>query len=219
MSKLTNGTRRIPTISFCGVDGVGKTSILKMLAEDTSLEAICFVGRGPNDAESVVERYYPRSGSIAEWYEGPFNEAIAIACAIDYLSYFESVILPVTSGNSENQFVAIVTDRHTPCFKAFALINEKPSQIALDILSSIEEPDYIIYFNVDRELIESRAHLANEKFNEFEAKECQEKLLQAYGKVFNNTKSTIFQIGNTGDINMTCLEVKNIIKRILSSEI
>ncbi|MET0106413.1 MAG: hypothetical protein ABW072_14915 [Sedimenticola sp.] len=206
----------IPVISLCGVDGVGKTSILQALTQKEELREIYFVGRGPADAESTIEKYYPRSGAISDWLEGDFNRAIATGCAIDYVAYYHAVVAPLLTGkdNSGRRYRAIVCDRHTPCFNAFTLINDAPSQHALALLSSVPDPDCIINVTLDRMHIKKRHGEAFGADYEFESDTCQDRLFQAYEKVFEAGDSPVYTIQNDGPLEVTTSKIAKLIHEV-----
>jgi thymidylate kinase len=205
----------IPVISLCGIDGVGKTSIFKKLETEPELKGkVYFVGRGPAIAESTVEKCFPRKNGIEDWYSGEFNQAIAISCAIDYVNYYNQVIRPVLEGSS-TQYKLVVTDRHTPCFKAFTLINEQPSNISLQILDSVPAPEKVLFITLKEELIRQRMDSSSDDIHEFETKECQKKLLAAYVNLFESSDLDVESVSNDGSFEQTLNQVKSIITSYL----
>jgi thymidylate kinase len=206
----------IPVISLCGLDGVGKTSILHALDETEELRDVFCVDRGPDDTESTVEKHYPRSGGLSDWIKGDFNRAIATGCAIDYVAYYHAIIAPVLPGtdNTGRRYRAIVTDRHTPCFKAFTMLNDSPSRTALALLSSVPDPDFIINITLDREEIKTRHGATPGADYEFESDHCQEKLLLAYQEVFKSMDRPVYTIQNNTALDVTVDKIADIINEV-----
>ena len=206
---------RIPVISLCGIDGVGKTSIFKKLKSDAELkDKVYFIGRGPAMAESTIETCFPRNGGSEDWFRGEFNQAIAIACAIDYVNYYNQVIKPILNASSR-QCKIILTDRHTPCFKAFTLMNNQPSNIALEILNSVLPPEKVIFITLEEELIQQRMDISPELIHEFETKKCQKKLLLAYEDLFRDSDLIVEKVSNDGLFEQTLTHVKSIVTSYL----
>ncbi|GGX57633.1 hypothetical protein [Saccharospirillum salsuginis] len=202
----------IPVVSLCGIDGVGKTSIFKHLERDPELkEIVYFVGRGPSMAESTIEHAYPRQGNIEEWFVGDFNHAMAIGCAVDYVNYYKNTIQPILD-SEQNQYQLILTDRHTPCFKAFALINKEPSKIALDILDSVPSPDKVLFVTLAEHLIRQRMENSADEIHEFESASCQKKLLSAYEKLFVEAKLDVEKVSNDGPFEEALGKVKAVLQ-------
>lgn len=217
-------TRERPLmIALCGIDGVGKTTLLRKLAETHRDNRYFFVGRGPADCERIVEQTIPRTfGDWRDWVEGPFAQALAVACAFDYVAYFNRVVAPMLSGplvrmHGMTSPEAILTDRHAVCFQAFALCNSTPSTLALQLLKSVVPPDAVLYLTAPADLIEARRAGAPLE-SEFEHSESQRRQLGAYEKAFAEMSCPVIRIANVSELHSTCELVMRHIRELIEEQ-
>ncbi len=206
-------------IAVCGIDGVGKTSLVRKLAERLVDSRYFFVARGPGDCERTVEKTVARQFmDWRDWVTGPFADALAVACAFDYVIYYNRVVAPLFSDDLGKLHgltcpEVIISDRHAVCFKAYALCNEKPNQTALQILDSVPPPDLILYITLPMETIAARRP-TDEPIDEFEHIEAQKKQLNAYEQVFKTISCPVVRVDNSGPFDETCQVLLNKIENI-----
>lgn len=196
-------------VALCGIDGVGKTTLLRRLAEQLCDSRYFFVSRGPADCERMVEKTCARHyHDWRDWIAGPFAEAIAVACALDYAIYYKRVVAPVLGEELAKLHgltcpEVVIADRHAVCFKAYAMCNENPSRMALEVLESIPPPDLILHINLPMDTILTRRD-ATARTDEFEHPEAQKRQLNAYERLFKAISCPVIRIDNTGPAEETC---------------
>jgi len=206
-------------VALCGLDGVGKTSVLGQMAE-TDDSGFYFVSRGPADCERSAERLIARTfHDWRDWAQGPRAQAIAVACAFDYVNYHERVLAPILDGRatallSVHTPKVVVSDRHAICFKAYALCNPKPDPLALALLNAIPEPDLVIHLVLSREQIERRWGDAT-LVDEFQDLSMQALQQASYSKVFSTLVCPVHNIENDGSIEQTCKKIIETIEEYL----
>jgi thymidylate kinase len=190
-----------PVIALCGLDGVGKTSLFEALHRHYQLSGFAFVGRGPADAEQLVERSFPRPfGDVRDWRTGEFFEAMAIACAMDYAVYHHATLARLRDGSCARLLgrapAAIVTDRHALCFMAYAASAEVPQRTALKLLEAIPAPDLVLHIDAPASQISAR-RLGSEA-HEFEHPDVQRALARGYEWVFGRYRGKLVRVDNSG---------------------
>jgi thymidylate kinase len=201
------------TVAFCGLDGVGKTTLFNMLSDRIKSREYAFITKGQVDAERLIEKRIPRNNhDYRDWLDGLFSEAIAVACAIDYCVYYDKVIEPAIY-NTEKRVV--ITDRHAICFLAYANINKKPNQIAVSLLESIQPPDVIIYIKAPEGIIMERAKTSDKPFDEFEDYRSQREQALSYLRLLPEYDSHLIEVDNSGGIESTYETVLGHINRCL----
>lgn len=210
--------------SLCGVDGVGKTSIFRMLSARMSGEEYVFVGRGPADAERLVERRFPRRfGDWRDWVEGDHSHALALACAFDYALFYERVLSPLVNSESSAHAPAcpkaVITDRHAICFLAYAHCNPDPNPVAVTLLKTIPPPDVIFHVRLAEELIAERMGAdSNRVEDEFENINAQRRLLRAYETLLPDYPSRVVDVDNSSPIDEGCERIMAEISDFLEKE-
>lgn len=211
--------KRPLTIAFCGVDGVGKTSLFRMLSERLKEPEFVFVSRGPSDSERLIERRFPRLfGDWRDWVEGEHAEALALACAMDYGVFYDRQIKPLLEAERSEHPRAIITDRHAICFLAYARCNRSPNSLAVTLLETFPPPDVIFYLTVPEDVVQERIKAdPNHKFDEWEAVEPQRLMLESYRKLLRPLSDRVINVDNTGPIDVTCeriaAEISNLVSR------
>lgn len=188
-------------LALCGLDGVGKTSIFETLAGRYTSPDVVFIGRGPADAEDLIERSYPRRHhDFRDWIEGPFSTAMAIACAMDYAVYHRATLARLLDGSCARLFGraprAIVTDRHALCFLAYAASGGAPDSTALGILDAVAPPDLVFFIEVSGETIARRR--SGERGHEFDDVRIQQAIHRGYQWALGRHRGEIVRIDNSG---------------------
>jgi thymidylate kinase len=187
--------------SLCGLDGVGKTSMFETLAKRYTSPDFVFVGRGPADAEDLIERSFPRRHrDFRDWIEGPFSAAMAIACAMDYAVYHRATIARLLDGSCARLFGraprAIVTDRHALCFVAYAASGGAPDPTAIGILDAVSPPDVVFLIEASEETIAHRRK--GERTHEFDDPRIQQAVKRGYAWALGRHLGEIVRIDNSG---------------------
>ena len=200
-------------VSICGLDGVGKTTVIRTLAEQHCDNRYYFVGRGPAECERAVERTIPRVyRDWRDWIQGPHAQALAVACAFDYLAYFNRVIAPLFRSGLERFHgllapSVVLTDRHALCFEAYARCNGQPNELALQLLGSVPRPDLVFYLTLPPALIEARRSEGDVQ-DEFEHPQAQARQAAAYEEVLRELSCPVIRIDNSASLAQTCATIK-----------
>lgn len=217
---MSRGDARPRVFALCGVDGVGKTSLFRMLAERLRGPEFAFVGRGPADAERLVERRYPRRfGDWRDWVEGDHSEALVVACALDYGVFYDRDVRPLVEGEEARELRAVFTDRHAICFIAFAHCNPTPNRLAVTLLRQFQPPDVIFYVTLPEEEIQARmAAEVGRRADEFENANSQRRLGAAYEALLPSYPSRVVRVDNRGPLEETCERVLVEVFRYLDEE-
>lgn len=221
---MRSQTKQPLVFALCGVDGVGKTSLFSMMSEQLSGSDFCFVGRGPAEAERLVERRFPRRfGDWRDWLEGEHSEALAMACAIDYGIFYDRVIRPLVepdaSSPRENSPRAIIADRHAICFLAYAHCNSSPNPLAVTLLGTFPPPDIIFFVTLPEQLVRARMGTDSERTpDEFENVNAQRRQLAAYESLLPRYPSRVIYIDNSDALDITCERVIAEISNFLDGE-
>ncbi len=202
---MSDNNKKALTIAMCGLDGVGKTSLFNLLSERITDDSFSFMRKGRVDSERMVERYMPRKyGDYRDWIQGPYSEAIALACAMDYCVYYDDSIKPKIEDYKTR---VIITDRHAVCFIAYADINQTPNPIAIELLQSVTPPDIIIYITLSDKKVAERARNSGKPFDEFEDPRSQILQKQSYERLLPTYGPQVIKIDNGADIEDTYKKV------------
>lgn len=191
--------------ALCGLDGVGKTSLFRALAERCSSPDYAFVGRGPNQAEATVERLFPRRwNDYRDWLQGNFAGAMALACALDYAAYHEVTIASLLRGTSAKLFgrdpLAIVTDRHALCFQAYARCIDPPSLPSLELLAGVPQPDVIFFVEISEGEAERRRQGEAQLFEDPRAQAAERR---GYQEALEDFEGELVRVDNSGPFEET----------------
>jgi thymidylate kinase len=190
-----------PTIALCGLDGVGKSSLFEALHRHYRASGVAFIGRGPADAEQLIERSFPRSFTdVRDWQEGEFFDAMSIACAMDYAVYHHAALAPLLDASCVRLLGraprAIITDRHALCFIAYAASGEVPQRTALRLLETIPAPDLVVYVEAPPLLIAERRR--DGKVHEFDHPDVQRSLARGYEWALRRYSGKLLRLENSG---------------------
>lgn len=221
---MRSQTKRPLVFALCGVDGVGKTSLFNMMSERLGGSDFRFIGRGPAEAERLVERRFPRRfNDWRDWLEGEHSEALAVACAIDYGIFYDRVIRPLSephaSAPREDSPRAIITDRHAICFLAYAHCNPSPNRLAVTLLNTFPPPDVIFFVTLPEPLVEARMGTdATRALDEFENVNAQRRQMAAYESLLPHYPSRVVYIDNSDALDATCERVMAEILNFLDGE-
>jgi len=99
-------------IAICGVDGVGKSTLLRSLQAAKLPSNTAFLSKTFKQSVRLVESYYAESGDRSKDYNsGSFAKAIAYASCLDFLWHWENVIKPEYKKRQ-----LVICDRYIPCY-------------------------------------------------------------------------------------------------------
>jgi thymidylate kinase len=220
--------RRPKLVALCGVDGVGKTTLLRALEGALPAGSTRIVGRGPAPCERLVERRFPRRfGDHRDWIAGDFARAVAVACAFDYVAFHETTVAPLLAGAGAGDGDGdgdgdgpdlVVTDRHAACFLAYALCADEPDALALELLRGVPEPDLVLHVTVPETVNRARSAPGRVERDPFEHPDCQSRLMAAYGRVFATLRAPVVEVANDGLVGHTVAAALQAIGRVTGVE-
>jgi len=132
-------------IAICGIDGSGKTSLVRRLRESSLLGGASFVKKEQKENFERVLRLAPPTNSMPDAYlRGVFAHASRWAHALDFLRYYEQIVQPL-----ERQHVPlIVSDRWAFCTITFADIGIDLKDEIEYLLRNVPRPDLTIHLDV-----------------------------------------------------------------------
>jgi thymidylate kinase len=138
-------------IVICGLDGAGKTSLMRRLQRESRIPDAAFLYKEHRDMVQCVVRYHPRiHGGGRDWAEGPFAEAIGYASALDFLHHYRDVIRPALEA-SEN----VLCDRYSICYHAYLHSTGYRGPIE-PIFRDVREPDLVVFADAPVEVAVAR---------------------------------------------------------------
>jgi len=193
---METGGRNARVVSLCGADGVGKTTLFRHLRKRLEGPRVFFAPRGPATCEALVERHFPREfGDERDWIDAPFGNAIAAACALDFVAFYEQVVAPALRA-----YDLVVTDRFAQCFLAYARSLRTPDQTAIGLLRGVPAPDHVFYVTVPEEMAAERLLARGDAPNPFEHPYCQRRFRCGYDAVWAEFPHPVHVVSNTGPL-------------------
>lgn len=182
-------------ISFCGIDGSGKTTQLKRLSEYLKMQGLKVIESKVkiNSLGVFFELSDRLFGNPNSHYPEIFPLAVRAGVAIDVARHFLKI------EEEAKGYDFLLCDRHAICYRAFGMVYGEEDEWVKRIFSLASEPDLIFYFDTCINISNKRIHERMEKppwpdenpnlLNE--VKKCYEKLLKG--------KSNVVRInGNSG---------------------
>lgn len=136
--------KRAKIVAVCGLDGSGKSSLLKLLRDDPRFGRAVFVSkRSKENVNSVVQFCSDTEHPPDDYVRGPFAEAIRWAYAFDFLKFYEEEVLPHLG-----QEVLIISDRWSACSITYAEAGTGLGDEIYQLLGCVPPPDLTVYLDV-----------------------------------------------------------------------
>lgn len=134
-----------PVIAICGIDGAGKSSLVRLLKGDRDFSGTAFIKKTEKGDFDRLVRLASPLGEMPEAYlSGPFSEAIRWAHAFDYLRFFDNEIVPLLCTGKP-----IIADRWSFCPITFGDVGTRLSAKLEAMLSCVPRPTLTIFLEVD----------------------------------------------------------------------
>lgn len=194
-------------ITFCGLDGSGKSTMMKRLIADLDLDYSLFVTKQPTDAV--------RGSKIFRTYmDTPCHEAfdyrsLSLLAASDRLQHVNKVIEPQMS---EGRIV--LCDRYFySCLANLRARGYENDKWIYEIASFVIQPDISFFFDVPVEEAVARVRRRPEEKHRYIDMELQYKLREEYINICNKNNGIL--ISTTQDKDKSYTIVKNAVKKIL----
>lgn len=183
-------------IAVCGVDGAGKSSLIRAYGERRPAVATCHKTADAN--VQLTQRYHRRSeGSAArkaDWLSGPFALSIGAGAMFDFLGHYDRAI-----AKQLGRAQTLLCDRYSPCFLAY-LDGAGHVGVFDPLLARVQPADHVIHVEVADELLQQRYDSRQEK-NEDEFIELMQAFRAGYDSVYRRLGITPTIITNNADFN------------------
>lgn len=171
---MYNHTAKGKLITFCGLDGCGKTTMMSRLTEDLQKQFNIFVTKQPtnNVRESEIFRTYMDSPNH-DSYE---YRSLSLLAASDRIQHTSKVIMPELSKGK-----IVLSDRYFfSCLSNLRARGYKNDKWIYEIAQSIVRPDIAFFFDVPVEKAIERVRARPEEKDRYIDIDLQHKLRQEY---------------------------------------
>lgn len=189
-------------ITFCGLDGCGKSSMIKMLTDEFKKTGVDFiVTKQPTDAMRNTEIF-------RTFMDCPDNSAyeyrsLSLMAAADRIQHANKVILPALM-----QGKTVICDRYFySCLANLLARGYVNDQWIYEIAESIPRPDIAFFLDVPVETAVSRVRKRTEEKDRYIDMNLQYLLKEKYKEICNDNYGILLR--SDIDIEDTFTEVKN----------
>lgn len=161
-------------LTFCGLDGCGKTTIITKLKEDFDKKYNIFITKQPTNAvrESDIFRTFMDSPN----HDAYDYRSLSLLAASDRLQHVNKVIVPEMQKGS-----IVVSDRYFySCLANLRARGFKDDKWIYEISQSVVKPDIAFFFDVPVETAVKRVRSREEEKNRYIDMELQYKLRDEY---------------------------------------
>ncbi len=192
-------------ITFCGLDGSGKTTMIDLLEKHLiSSEQRCVIVKQPTKDIRTFPLF--RASIDHSYSEGIDYRAVSMLCAADKLQHTTKVIEPLLEDG-----YTVISDRYyyssLANLIAYGFYDEK---WIYEISANITKPDFAFFLSVDTDLAVKRVHARENEKGRFIDLNTQKRLDKAYSEIAlcndgiiidcnNNISDAFEQIKNTID--------------------
>lgn len=197
-------------ITFCGLDGCGKTTMIERLITDLKKEHKIFVTKQPTDAvrNSNIFRTYMDSPN----HDAYDYRSLSLLAASDRLQHVSKVIEPEMKTGK-----IVLSDRYFySCLSNLRARGYKNDKWIYEIAESIIKPDLAFFFDVPVEEAIARVRRRPEEKDRYIDIELQHKLRKEYIEICKANNGILISTLNPKD---ECYEIiKNAVKELLKNE-
>lgn len=145
-------------IAVCGVDGCGKSSLIKAYAAARAAEPIQTFHKTQNRCVQLTQGYHQRSGTPNDdWLAGSFALSIGAGAMFDFLDHYQRAIEPALTSSNH-----LLCDRYTFCFLAY-LAGTGHDRMFDQLFAHVRPADHVIHVDVAFDLLEERYAQREEK--------------------------------------------------------
>lgn len=197
-------------ITFCGLDGCGKTTIINRLTKDLETEHKVFLTKQPTD-------FVRQSAIFRTFMDSPDNSAydyrsLSLLAASDRLQHVSKVIEPALQSNQ-----IVLSDRYYySCLANLIARGYSNDQWIYEISQSVIQPDIAFFFDVPVELAVARVRNRPAERNRYIDMDLQFKLRNAYLDICKANNSTL--VHTAGDVEDSYKIVKETVWRKIGLE-
>lgn len=197
-------------ITFCGLDGCGKTTMMERLITDLKKEHKIFVTKQPTDAvrNSNIFRTYMDSPN----HDAYDYRSLSLLAASDRLQHVSKVIEPEMKTGK-----IVLSDRYFySCLSNLRARGYKNDKWIYEIAESIIKPDLAFFFDVPVEEAIARVRRRPEEKDRYIDIELQHKLRKEYVEICKANNGILISTLTPKD---ECYEIiKNAVKEMLKYE-
>lgn len=209
LNMRTNETQGF-LITFCGLDGCGKTTMMERLITDLKKEHKIFVTKQPTDAvrNSNIFRTYMDSPN----HDAYDYRSLSLLAASDRLQHVSKVIEPEMKTGK-----IVLSDRYFySCLSNLRARGYKNDKWIYEIAESIIKPDLAFFFDVPVEEAIARVRRRPEEKDRYIDIELQHKLRKEYIEICKANNGILISTLPPKD---ECYEIiKNAVKELLKNE-
>ena len=197
-------------ITFCGLDGCGKTTMIRKLMADLEKEYSIFLTKQPTDfvRQSAIFRTYMDSPNHNDFD----YRSLSLLAASDRIQHSNKVIEPeMEKGNivlSDRYFYSCLANLRARGFKA--------DQWIYEIAESIVKPDIAFFFDVSVEKAVSRVRSREAEKNRYIDMDLQYRLYEEYRKICEMNNGIL--VSTELSVEESYKTVREAVERVLKNE-
>ncbi|MBR3918344.1 MAG: dTMP kinase [Clostridia bacterium] len=193
-------------ITVCGLDGCGKTTMMKRIISDLEKENDIFITKQPTNSvrESKIFRTYMDSPNHEEFD----YRSLSLLAASDRIQHVSKIIKPeLEKGN------IVVSDRYFySCLANLRARGFKKDKWIYEVAESIIKPDIAFFFDVPVETAVARVRQREDEKDRYIDMDLQHKLRQEYIDICKSNGGVL--ISTTQSEEDTYKQVKDALERI-----
>lgn len=193
-------------ITVCGLDGCGKTTMMKRIISDLEKENAIFITKQPTNSvrESKIFRTYMDSPNHEEFD----YRSLSLLAASDRIQHVSKIIKPeLEKGN------IVISDRYFySCLANLRARGFDKDKWIYEIAESIIKPDLAFFFDVPVETAVARVRQREEEKDRYIDMDLQYKLRQEYIDICKSNKGVL--ISTVQSEEDTYKQVKDALERI-----
>ena len=191
-------------ITFCGLDGSGKTTMIGLLEKYlTALGRKCVLVKQPTN--DIRKNPLFRASVDLPYNEGVDYRAVSMLCAADKLQHTTKVIEPLLKDGN-----IVISDRYyyssLANLIAYGFSDEK---WIYEISANIIKPNFAFFLNADPDLAIERVHARENERSRYVDNNFQKHLSKAYYKIALNNEGILIDCNN--NISNSFDQIKDII--------
>ena len=209
LNMMANNTQGY-LITFCGLDGCGKTTMLTKLKNDLEKEHNVFLTKQPTNAvrETDIFRTYMDIPN----HDAYDYRSLSLLAASDRLQHVNKVIKPQMSDGK-----IVISDRYFySCLANLRARGFEKDEWIYEIAESVVKPDIAFFFDVPVETAVKRVRSRIEEKDRYIDMELQYRLREEYLKICKANKGVL--ISTEKSIEECYSIVKNEVERMIKNE-
>ena len=197
-------------ITFCGLDGSGKTTIMQRLIKDLERKHKIFVTKQPTDIVRSTEIF--RTYMDSSVHDAFDYRSLSLLAASDRLQHVNKVIEPKMK---EGQIV--LSDRYFySCLSNLRARGFYEDEWIYDVAKSVIKPDLAFFFDVPIEEAVARVRQRPEEKNRYIDISLQEKLREEYINICKANNGILVSTAESEEVSYVL--VKNAVMEVINHE-